>query len=180
MALPTVPIVDTPGDQKSCLLRIDKNVKGEQRASTGAQYDCQMHTIMGKLELRLNLSTARCDEDPELRLIPDGSQLAASGHFIRRKDGLAHFWGTFSIRTPTGSTVFKGRIETFYRVGSHTAGQCEPCNPENHVEGWLVGLHRNGKDSLRAMIAAKAAPPEQDSTNRTFVGKLSGVVVRPA
>jgi hypothetical protein len=179
MALPTTPIVDTPGDQKSCLLRIDKNLKGEQRASQHAEYDCQMNTVMGKLELRLIISTAKCDEDPNLKLIPNDSKLDASGYYIRRKDGVAHFWGTFTIKRPSGTTVFKGRIETFYRVGSHTAGQCEPCNPENHVEGWLVGAHTDGKQSLRAMIAAKAAPPVVNSTNNIFAGKLSGVVIRP-
>lgn len=177
MALPTATIVTTPPAQKSCLLHIDKLIKGEQRATTNAEYDCQMSTIRGKLELRLVVRTDRCDEDPDLRMIPDGSQLAASGYFVRRKDGLAHFWGTFTIRTPAGVTVIRGRIETFYRVGSHA--ECEPCSPENHVEGWLVGAHRNGKDSLRAMIAAKAAPPEQDGRNTGFVGKLSGVAVRP-
>jgi hypothetical protein len=176
MALPTTEIVDTPAGEKICLLRIDKNLKGEQSVSVGAQYDCQMATVNGKLQLKLIISTAGCDEDPNL--IPNNSVLAARGSYILRKDRLAHFWGTFTIKTPAGSTVFKGRIETFYRVGSHTAGNCEKCDPERHVEGWLVGVHSSGKLSLRAMIAAQASAPTPTNTP-SFSGKLAGVVVRP-
>jgi hypothetical protein len=178
MALPTTTIVDTPAGEKMCLLRIDKNLKGEQRVSVGGQYDCQMATVNGKLQLRLIITTGRCDEDPDLRLIPDNSVLEARGFYILRKDRLAHFWGAFVIRNPAGSTVFKGRIETFYRVGSHTAGDCESCDPDRHVEGWLVGVHSSGKHSLRAMIAARASAPTPTNTP-SFAGKLAGVVVRP-
>jgi hypothetical protein len=178
MALPTTEIVDTPAGEKMCLLRIDKNLKGEQSVSVGGQYDCQMATVNGKLKLKLIITTAGCDEDPNLKLIPNNSVLGAQGFYILRSDRLAHFWGTFTIKNPAGSTVFKGRIETFYRVGSHTANDCEKCDPERHVEGWLVGVHSSGKHSLRAMIAARASAPTPTHTP-SFAGKLAGVVVRP-
>ena len=179
MALPTVEIVDTPAGEKMCLLRIDKSLKGEQSVSVGGEYACQMGTFNGKLRLKLIINTGGgCDEDPELRLIPDDSVLAAQGFYILRNDRLAHFWGTFTIKNPAGTTVFKGRIETFYRVGSHTANNLESCSPDRHVEGWLVGLHSSGKHSLRAMIAARASAPTPTNTP-SFVGKLAGVVVRP-
>jgi hypothetical protein len=180
MALPTTEIVDTPAGEKMCLLRVDKNLKGEQSVSIGGEYACQMGTVNGKLQLKLIITTGgACDEDPNL--IPNNSVLAAKGFYILRNDRLAHFWGAFTIQTPAGSTIIKGRIETFYRVGSHTTNttnNCEPCDPDRHVEGWLVGAHRDGKRSLRAMIAARASAPTPTNTP-SFTGKLAGVVVRP-
>src|SRR5262249_51847421 len=80
--------------------------------------------------------------------------MKAHGPINYRADGLAHFAGDFSLSSAAG-IAFKGRAEVLFRVGSHSSPVgTEPCDPENHAEGWLVG-HGPGDLTLRAQLALK-------------------------
>jgi hypothetical protein len=114
-------------------------------------------------------------------LIPDGSVLEAKGPVIRRRDGLADFTGRFVIRNPTGRIMFRGAIELFDRVGTHHPPfGPEACNPESHVEGWLVGagdarVYPN--HMIRAMFVARGQMP-QPGGPFPLLGNINGVLVK--
>jgi hypothetical protein len=128
--------------------------------------------------MKLGTAGPPCDQNPEL--IPNGSTLEARGVLLRRADGLADFTGRFTIASPAGAILFRGAIELMDRIGTHHAPfGAEPCNPESHVEGWLVGLGSAvlPNHCLRALFVARG----QLGTGPgpfAIAGSLNGVLVK--
>lgn len=168
-----------------CLIQIHKQfTEGRRVGGIRASYTCsQMTTTRGTESLSLVLKSAGrpCDENPAL--IPDGSKLVVdTGGFFRRKDGLAHFCGTFFIQS--GNTLlYQGTLETLDRVGSHSGGPglqpCEKCNEKDHLEGWLVGrgMQRGADRFLRALIVAHVTNRSEDGTQASLEGIINGIVL---
>jgi hypothetical protein len=108
--------------------------------------------------------------------------LSVRSHAYQRKDGLAHFCGTF--RLIAGNTLlYQGTLETLDRVGSHSGGpglqQCEHCNEKEHLEGWIAGrgMQRGTDRYLRALIVAHVTNRSEDGTQATLQGVINGVVL---
>jgi hypothetical protein len=179
--LPMVEIPVLPAAGNCCLWQVHKTANGSRTVlpvpgniCVGAptQRGTQTISIVDMISAGLP-----CDQRPDL--IPNGSDLTANGVIIRRGDGLASFTGMFTITSPANVVLFHGRIELMERVGTHhpPLGP-EPCNPENHVEGWLVGNGGGGLANycLRALYVASVLPvPDQPAGLR---GSLDGVIVR--
>ena len=132
----------------------------------------------GFMKVRLSTAGPPCDQNPGL--IPDGSVLETRGVLLRRADGLADFTGRFTITSPTGVVLFRGAIELMDRVGTHHAPfGTEPCNPESHVEGWLVGLGEPTLPNhcLRALFVARGQLGPGGGPF-PILGSLDGVFVK--
>ncbi len=176
-----LPVLPKDGD--CCLWQVHKIANGERTVKLDPAYHCNpglVDTQRGTLTVRaIDMISAGppCDQRPEL--IPNGSDLNASGVVIRRADGLANFTGPFTITSPAGAVLFDGRIELMDRVGTHHPPfGGEPCNPENHVEGWLVGRGKGvlANYCLRALYVASVLPvPTKPDSLR---GSLDGVIVQ--
>jgi len=188
---PRTTIPTLPGSDNFCLWQIHKDFsKGSLSPTLGNLYACgkdkPFETQHGSLSISIELISAGppCDQDPQL--IPNGSVLTAKGVVIRRKDGLADFTsngpGSFIITAPNKVQLFSGFIELMVRVGTHhfPFGD-EACNPENHIEGWLVGLGKGELSSicLRALLAANGTVAQKDTTPITK-GTLNGVLLKPS
>lgn len=185
-AIPTLP---TAGN--FCLVQIHKDFKKAfLTPKLDSPYYCgrekPLETRRGILRVQIELVSAGlpCDQDP--KLIPDGSILTASGIVIRRADGLADFTsygrGRFLIKTLEGEALFNGFIELMVRIGTHHPpfGD-EPCNLENHIEGWLVGLGvtKLKEVCLRAFMVATGTIDLKETTPITK-GTLNGVLIKPS
>jgi hypothetical protein len=179
--IPSVTIPGVPTGVRCCLWQVHKKANGVRKFDVGAPYSCPTgQTTRGDTAFTLALTSAgrRCDQDPAL--IPDGSQLSATGNTILRVDGLAHFFGKFTITNPRGRGLFSGVMEVIDRVGTHPG---ETCNPTSHFEGWLVGRSGRGLSTatLRAVIAGTSRLPEGLPTG-TFSADvaaiLNGVVIK--
>lgn len=179
--IPSVTIPGVPTGVNCCLWQVHKKAKGGRKFTGGRPYACRTGRTMRSdtsFELALVSAGAPCDEDPAL--IPDGSQLIAEGNTIWREDGLAHFFGKFTIKNPRGRGLFGGVMEVIDRVGTHPR---EACNPRSHFEGWLVGRSARGlpNATLRAVIAGTSPlldklPAESYSSDVEAI--LNGVVIR--
>jgi hypothetical protein len=177
----TIPGVSTTVN--CCMWQIHKKVEGGRKADLGTPYACPTGpTARGdtRFELKLATSGPPCDQDPPL--VPDGSQLEASGNTILRADSFAHFVGSFTIRNPRGTILFQGSMEVIDRVGTHHPpfGQ-EPCNPTEHFEGWLVGRGSRALPdvTLRALIVARShLRLEPGPVSSEIVGTLNGVLIK--
>lgn len=174
---------DIPDTAKCCLFQVDKRAKGVRVvAATGNSYDCPTGPTRHfplRISIRFGTAGAPCDQRPGF--IPDGSSLQASGFMIWRNDGFAHFIGDFIISDPNGRTLFKGRMETIDRSGSHHLFGCERCNQLSHVEGWLVGagVDQTSNLTLRATIAARGTAPNPPANLRTsMAGSLTGAIIK--
>ena len=177
-------IADVPSGDV-CLCQVYKNGPGSRNAATQSVYDCHgRQTSRGQsdlLEITLNSGGAHCDERPDL--IPDRSVLTAvNGDIIFRSDLLALYSGTFDITSPDQVVLFRGQIELVDRIGTHdknVSPNCpEPCNPREHIEGWLVGAgHPASPDlTLRALIALRITSRGHDGEVK-FEATLNGVFV---
>jgi hypothetical protein len=174
-----------PATQNCCLIQIHKRFKQGQR--TGAfriTYNCPLGTTsrgVAGVQIVLTSAGQPCDEKPAL--IPNGSRLTVnSGGFFRRKDGLAHFCGPFTI-TMRNQVLYTGTLETLDRVGSHAGvpgvGDCERCNQEEHLEGWLTGAgtRLGGSRYLRALIVAHVTNTSDDGSKAVLDGAINGVLI---
>ncbi len=185
----TIPTLPIRGN--FCLWQVHKDFKKAFLSpKLDNPYPCgkekPIDTQRGILKLGFELVSAGppCDQDPTV--IPDGSILTASGTVIRRADGLATFVSTgrgrFLIKSPIGVSLFTGFIALMVRIGTHHPpfGQ-EPCNLENHIEGWLVGLGVNELKaiSLRALIVASGTIDKKESSTIPK-GTMNGVLVKPS
>lgn len=183
---PDVAIPGVPLDKNLCLSRVAKSL-GESHAeitSEGRSYNCDGRETQGhKARYTINLSAGAGQGCDQTDLLPSGSVLTSEGGInISVRDGFAHYSGEFLITSPRGRRLYTGRMELFYRVGSHRTGNLETCDENGHVEGWLVGRGSGlTPTSLRAMIAGKWSPPtprERRTTTRDAY--LTGLVLRPA
>jgi hypothetical protein len=175
-AIPTLPPVGP-----SCLWQLHKQAEGERRTALPAPHPCDTGPVQqGTGTIRLKLVTAGppCDQDPGL--IPNGCVLEARGILLRRADGMADFTGRFVITSPAGVAMFRGAIELMDRIGTHHAPfGPEPCNPESHIEGWLVGLGGPTLPNhcLRALFVARGQLG-QGPGPFAVLGSLDGVLVK--
>lgn len=175
----TIPGIPTTG--QCCLWQVEKRVDGKREATFSNPYQCDTgQTARGKMGIKVTLRSAGrpCDQQD---IPPDGSTLVASGTVLRRNDRFAHFIGDFSITNPAGKVLFKGTLEAIDRLGSHHLFfKCEACNPQSHLEGWLVG---RGTDELpnhtiRALLVARGTVPSPTVPSTALVGSLNGVLVK--
>ncbi len=147
-----------------CLWRLGLLASGKLEHKLGMPHPCptgETSQGSGFLELKpLKSAGPPCDEMH--MLIPDGSQLNAAIHTVRRKDDLAHVCGTFKISFQD-KTIFEGEIELFHRINTHSAPfGPDPCDRRDHLQGWLQG---KGTDTgaardflLCAMLVARTDP----------------------
>ncbi|HEX8475693.1 MAG TPA: hypothetical protein VF666_16840 [Pyrinomonadaceae bacterium] len=185
---PDVGIPGFPPTGNCCLFQIEKKADGNRKATYAAPYACPVGagggvapTMRGQLSLMMILTSAGPTCDPLANLIPNGSRLTAQGMVIRRNDDFAYFSGQFLINNPAGQILFRGRIETNDRIGTHHLFfNCEACNPSSHFEGWLVGrgMGALANHSLRAMISARGMIPSPQVASRPALGSLSGTIIR--
>ena len=180
--LPMVEIPVLPNAGNCCLWQVHKIANGDRTVQPVPGNICVgAPTQRGTVTVRfVDMISAGppCDQRPEL--IPNGSDLKANGVVIRRADGLASFTGMFTITSPANVVLFDGRIELMDRVGTHhpPLGP-EPCNPENHVEGWLVGRGEGALANycLRALyVATGSLIPDKPASLKN--GSLDGVIVQ--
>ena len=177
-----VPNVSIPGvpSTNCCLRHLHKQFEGRRTFKPDPSYDCDgLFTVRGRTSIVLKpLLVAHCDEKPSP--IPDGSMLKSLGVTIVRKDGLALFYGRFTLTDPQGMKLFTGYLELMDRIGTHHEPfGTERCDQEYHFEGWLVG--KGGVEYanllLRALVVGKADPlPEVPESG--LHGFLNGVIVR--
>ena len=178
---PTVP------SGKCCLTRVSLAGRGlrSTQATHGARYDCPSgSTARPATQIRVDLRSFQCNEE---RAFTGTLRLVASGSTIVRADGVAEFFGKFQLGTPGplpsgfSQVLVTGCIELIDRVGTHhaltpAAAGCEPCNPTNHVEGWLmgdgVGPQKGGH--LRASLSAVGKLNSNGSPS-AFAPNLEGV-----
>jgi len=182
-AIPNVTIPGVPPTGNCCLWQIHKMAKGERRVQFGTPYNCnngQTTRVSTEFKLTLTSEGVPCDQ-PGLNVIPNGSVLEAKGNTIKRTNGLAHFFGDFTIRNPNNQVLFRGTIEAIDSVGTHhpPLGN-EACNRRDHLEGWLVG--RGAPPSLqnftlRALIVAKAPRLRPNIPIREVSGSIDGVLI---
>jgi hypothetical protein len=165
-----------------CIWQIHKKAEGERFLDLGAPYGCDTGEVsrgVARLRVKLASAGAPCDQDP--LPIPDGSRLEARGSVVRRVDGLTDFTGRFTIVAPTGQVLFRGAIELFDRIGTHHAPfGTEPCNPQSHVEGWLVGAGNATvfpNHMLRALFVARGEMPKPGGPY-ALLGSLDGVLLK--
>ncbi len=174
-SIPTLPLANC------CLWQVHKKFEGARRVELQHPYRCDTGmTQCGRLRLQLKFVSAGppCDQDPGL--IPDSSILRASGVVIRRVDGLADFVARFAIISPRRVVLFRGAMELLDRIGTHHAPfGPEPCNPQSHVEGWLVG--QGGptlpNHTLRLLFVARGHLPEAGGPF-PLSGIVNGVLVK--
>ncbi|HEX7957285.1 MAG TPA: hypothetical protein VF508_10105 [Pyrinomonadaceae bacterium] len=165
------------GTSKCCLWQVLKMGEGQRAATFETPYACDTgQTMLGNMTMKVPLHTGGASCDPRASLIPDGSTLEAKGRVIRRADGFGDFNGDFVIRSPAGTVLFSGCIETLDRVGSHPS--CEQCLPSSHYEGWMTGRGAGAlaNFSIRASISARGLLPSpsmpQAATSITINGDL--------
>ena len=178
---PLTSIPTLPAAGNCCLWQIHKKAVGQRKVDWQAPYPCATGTTRrGVLSLELALFTfsAPCDQNPGL--VPDNSLVRARGIVIRREDGLADFASRFNIITPAGAIIFRGHIELLDRIGTHhDPFGPEPCNPESHIEGWLVGLGEGAMVdwSLRVQFVARGQLPAAAGPF-AVEGLINGVLAR--
>ena len=178
---PDVCIPGVPEKGDCCLWEIVRKVDGKREAKYGSPYKCDMgQTRRGDMAIKMKLTFPHslCDQQD----IPaNNSTLDAKGVVIRRDDGYAYFSGEFAITDSGGKVVFKGRIETTDRLGTHhTAPACERCNPLSHFEGWLVGRGTDAfpHHTLRAFIVARGTVPSPQQSSMVLSGNITGTLVK--
>ena len=178
---PDVCIPGVPEKGDCCLWEIVRKVDGRRQAKYGGPYACDMgQTRRGDMSIKMKLAFVRsvCNQQD---IPPNNSTLEAKGVVIRRNDGYAYFSGEFAITDAGGKVLFKGRIETTDRLGSHhTAPACERCNPESHFEGWLVGRGTDAfpNHTLRAFIVARGTVPSPQQSTMVLSGNITGTLVK--
>jgi hypothetical protein len=178
---PDVCIPGVPEKGNCCLWEIVRKVDGRRQAKYGNPYTCDMgQTRRGDMSIKMKLAFVRsvCDQQD---IPPNNSTLEAKGVVIRRNDGYAYFSGEFAITDSGGKVLFKGRMETTDRLGSHhTAPACERCNPESHFEGWLVGRGTDAfpNHTLRAFIVARGTVPSPQQSSMVLSGNITGTLVK--
>jgi hypothetical protein len=178
---PDITIPGVPDTGQCCLWQLEKRIDGERRASLDPPYGCDTGvTGRGGMKISLKIASAGlpCDQSD---LIPDGSRLDASGSLIRRADGFAHYIADFSITDPGGTVLFQGTLETIDRLGSHHLFfNSEPCNPQSHLEGWLVGRGTSAlpNHTLRALLVARGTVPSFTTPLTPMTGSLNGVLIK--
>lgn len=178
---PDVCIPGVPEKGNCCLWEIVRKVDGKREAKYGTPYGCDTgQTRRGEMSIKMKLVFVKsvCDQQD---IPPNNSTLEAKGVVIRRNDGYAYFSGDFAITDSNGKTLFKGRMETTDRLGSHhTAPACERCNPESHFEGWLVGRGTNAfpNHTLRAFIVARGTVPSPQQSSMVLSGNITGTLVK--
>jgi len=178
---PDVCIPGVPGKGDCCLWEIVRKVDGKREAKYGNPYGCDTgQTRRGEMSIKMKLAFVKsvCDQQD---IPPNNSTLEAKGIVIRRNDGYAYFSGEFVITDSNGKTLFKGRIETTDRLGSHhTAPACERCNPVSHFEGWLVGRGTDAfpNHTLRAFIVARGTVPSPQQSSMVLSGNITGTLVK--
>lgn len=182
---PDVAIPGVPIDKNLCLSRVAKSL-AESRAeitSEGSSYNCDgRETQRHKARYTINLRAGGGQGCDQADLLPSDSVLTSEGGInISVREGFAHYSGEFLITSPRGRKLYTGRMELFYRVGSHRTGNLETCDENGHVEGWLVGRGTGfSPTSLRAMIAGKWSPPTpRERRTTTHDAYLTGLVLKP-
>ena len=178
---PDITIPGVPDTGTCCLWQVEKRIDGERRASLDPPYGCDTGaTGRGGMKMSVKITSAGlpCDQSD---LIPDGSRLDASGSLIRRADGFAHYIADFSITDPGGTVLFQGTLETIDRLGSHHLFfNCEACNPQSHLEGWLVGRGTSAlpNHTIRALLVARGTIPSFTNPLTPMTGSLNGVLIK--
>lgn len=178
---PDVCIPGVPEKGDCCLWEIVRKAVGKREARYGNPYRCDKgQTRRGEMAITMKLTFPHsiCDQQD----IPgNNSTLEAKGVVIRRDDSYAYFSGEFVITDPAGKVLFKGRIETTDRLGTHhTAPACERCNPESHFEGWLVGRGTEvfPNHTLRAFIVARGTVPSPRAGSTVLSGTITGTLIK--
>ncbi len=178
---PDVCIPGVPDNGNCCLWEIVRKVDGKREAKYGNPYGCDTgQTRRGDMSItmKLTIPQSTCNQQD----IPaNNSTLQAKGVVIRRNDGYAYFSGEFAITNTAGKVLFKGRIETTDRLGTHhTAPACEQCNPVSHFEGWLVGRGTDAfpNHTLRAFIVARGTVPSPQQSSMVLSGNITGTLVK--
>ena len=178
---PDITIPGVPDTGPCCMWQVEKRIDGERRAAFDPAYRCDTGvTERGGMKMSLKITSAGlpCDQSD---LIPDGSRLDASGSLIRRADGFAHYITEFSITDPGGTVLFEGTLETIDRLGSHHLFfNSEVCNPQSHLEGWLVGRGTSAlpNHTIRALLVARGTVPSVTTPLTPMVGSLNGVFIK--
>lgn len=178
---PDVCIPGVPDKGDCCLWEIVRRADGRRQAKYESPYRCDTgRTRRGEMSVTMKLTFPHsiCNQQD---IPPNSSTLQAKGVVIRRDDGYAYFSGEFSITDSNGKTLFKGRMETTDRLGTHhTAPACERCNPESHFEGWLVGRGTDAfpNHTLRAFIVARGTVPSPQQSSMALSGNITGTLVK--
>ena len=178
---PDVCIPGVPDKGNCCLWEIVRRVDGRRQAKYENPYGCDTgQTRRGEMSITMKLRFAHttCNQQD----IPaNNSTLEARGVVIRRNDAYAYFSGDFTITDSAGKVLFKGRIETTDRLGTHhTSPACEQCRPESHFEGWLVGRGTDAfpNHTLRAFIVARGTVPSSQQSSMALSGNITGTLVK--
>ena len=178
---PDVCIPGVPEKGNCCLWEIVRKADGRREAKYDAPYGCDTgQTRRGDMSITMKLTFPHsvCNQQD---IPPNNSTLKAKGVVIRRNDGYAYFSGEFAITDAAGKVLFKGRIETTDRLGTHhTAPACEQCNPISHFEGWLVGRGTDAfpNHTLRAFIVARGTAPSPQQSAMVLSGNITGTLVK--
>jgi hypothetical protein len=165
-----------------CIRRFARTFDGLVEGSGAISYKCRGHVtqrMTTSVTFRIS-AVAECDDVGAL--IPSsGLRLQAKGTTVHRADGVAHFVGRGQIvnTTPEPDVVlFKGNLELVARIGSHPA-LGEACAPEQHVEGWFVGVgqRRFAKMTLHVVLAgggdlAAGTNAFPDASQNRMIGTL--------
>ena len=165
----SIPIPDVPINNV-CLFRFQWTGTGSWKFAAGTPYGCptaasktvRVGTTIDQLPLKR--SGPPCDETEPFHL-PD-LVLHAQGNTIYREDGFGFFNGVFMLRDG-GTDLFRGHIELFERVTTRQQPIVQPqcavsCQPEAHIEGWLVGegsATTTSRLTVRALLAAQSSVP---------------------
>ncbi len=171
---PTTSLAGLPAAGSCCIRRVDKKFSGSRDVTFEPPYDCAGDpTRRGTLTGKVTLSTSGSPCDPQPSPIADGSTIEFTGTVIHDvKIGLADFVGRFTLRGPKGAILGRGVIELMDHVCSHPNGR--PCNAQNHVEGFLVGLAGDGKIRLSAFLVASGELGDKGGTLND--GRMIGVI----
>jgi hypothetical protein len=172
-----------PQDVQCCLSRVYRTVNSTRRLDVDLQnpYTCgqspnqhQTYTGHGWIDWDLSIPTPPMGgwQCSETNIVPPGARLVADGPIVRRDDSLAIYSSSVKITDSSQSQLFTGWMELYETVGTHSG---EPCNPTNHVEGWLVA--QGADDPYQALHLAISGTIYSNSTSSDLELVLNGVLV---
>ena len=184
MSFPDTPIPWITANTNYCISRVNRSFDGTfEGQDPSPWYDCDgigTQHFNASVTWRITASLG-CDESE--KLLPKGLLTGRGTTFLRR-DGFAHYLGTFKIVKQEFNMpdvdMFWGNMELIGRSGSHQA-LGEKCDAENHVEGWLVGRGMGPAEryTLRVVIVGESTlEPGIHAFPNAAVNRLTGTLLR--